>query len=176
MVGIHGFEGPSKLSESVTLPCPSLGSGCGLCSLLPPPCPVPTSMRRMSMDSTVVKKNICRKKSDTSPTTAKRQNSCGWDTGISSHCTSEPGTPSSALLANPPVHLLCWLRVQGWRSENPRIFTLIHILCSIWPQFTKALGLCSQRTRDRMRAKGLRSWQGRFRLEMMEDFFPRRGC
>lgn len=34
-----------------------------------------TSMRRMSMDRTVVKKNICRKKSDTRPTTAKRQNS-----------------------------------------------------------------------------------------------------
>lgn len=34
-------------------------------------------MRRMSMDRTVVKKNICRKKSDTRPTTAKRQNS--WE-------------------------------------------------------------------------------------------------
>lgn len=34
-----------------------------------------TSMRRMSMERTVVKKNICRKKSDTSPTTANRQNS-----------------------------------------------------------------------------------------------------
>ena len=37
----------------------------------------------MSMDSTVVKKNICRKKSDTRPTTAKRQNSCRQDTLIS---------------------------------------------------------------------------------------------
>lgn len=37
-----------------------------------------TSMRRISIDSTVVKKNICRKKSDTSPTTANRQNS--WET------------------------------------------------------------------------------------------------
>lgn len=34
-----------------------------------------TSIRRMSMERTVVKKNICRKKSDTSPTTANRQNS-----------------------------------------------------------------------------------------------------
>lgn len=34
-----------------------------------------TSMRRMSIERTVVKKNICRKKSDTSPTTANRQNS-----------------------------------------------------------------------------------------------------
>lgn len=34
-----------------------------------------TSMRRMSIDSTVVKKNIWRKKSDTRPTTANRQNS-----------------------------------------------------------------------------------------------------
>lgn len=41
-----------------------------------------TSIRRMSMDSTVVKKNICRKKSDTRPTTAKRQNSCREDTGV----------------------------------------------------------------------------------------------
>lgn len=38
-----------------------------------------TSMRRMSIDSTVVKKNICKKKSDTSPTTANRQNSCNRD-------------------------------------------------------------------------------------------------
>lgn len=34
-----------------------------------------TSIRRMSIERTVVKKNICRKKSDTSPTTANRQNS-----------------------------------------------------------------------------------------------------
>lgn len=34
-----------------------------------------TSIRRISMERTVVKKNICRKKSDTSPTTANRQNS-----------------------------------------------------------------------------------------------------
>lgn len=46
-------------------------------------CAYLTSIRRMSMDSTVVKKNICRKKSDTRPTTAKRQNSCGQDTLIS---------------------------------------------------------------------------------------------
>lgn len=34
-----------------------------------------TSIRRMSIDRTVVKNSIWRKKSDTRPTTAKRQNS-----------------------------------------------------------------------------------------------------
>ena len=38
-----------------------------------------TSILRMSMDKMVVKKNICRKKSVNSPTTAKRQNS--WMAG-----------------------------------------------------------------------------------------------
>jgi len=35
----------------------------------------PTSILRMSMDRTVVKKNICRKKSEPRPSTANRQNS-----------------------------------------------------------------------------------------------------
>lgn len=55
-----------------------------------------TSMRRMSIDRTVVKKNICRKKSDTSPTTANRQNSYEIQEPVSDRCRDVQHEPAAA--------------------------------------------------------------------------------
>ena len=54
----------------------------------------------MSIDRTVVKQSICRKKSDTRPTTAKRQNSWNQDRHRDT-MTSQPSSTLEKLVRRP---------------------------------------------------------------------------